>query len=50
MAEHLGGKAKQKAGSATGDKDLKREGQSDQAGKKVKDGIDKVKGMFRKKK
>lgn len=36
------GKAKEAGGDLTGDKDLKREGQTDQAGDKVKEGVDKV--------
>lgn len=36
------GKAKEKAGETTGDKDLKREGQTDQAADKLKEGVDKV--------
>jgi len=38
----LTGKAKQKTGEITGDDDLKREGQSDQAAAKVKKGVDKM--------
>ena len=38
----LGGKAKENAGKLTGDDDLKREGQVDQAADKVKDAADKV--------
>jgi uncharacterized protein YjbJ (UPF0337 family) len=45
------GRVKEAAGNLTGDKDLKREGQVDQAGGKAKDGIeklaDKVKDMLR---
>jgi uncharacterized protein YjbJ (UPF0337 family) len=41
------GRVKEATGDLTGDKDLKREGQADQAGAKVKDmvnkGVDKVK-------
>ncbi len=37
------GDVKEKAGDATGDKDLKREGQADQASGKVKEGVDNVK-------
>lgn len=37
------GNLKEAAGDLTGDKDLKREGQADQASSKVKDGVDKVK-------
>jgi len=46
------GKAKEKAGDTTGDKDLKREGQADQTADKVKGGVDKatdkLKGLLRK--
>ncbi len=46
------GRVKEAAGNLTGDKDLKREGQVDQAGGKAKDGIekltDKVKGILHK--
>jgi uncharacterized protein YjbJ (UPF0337 family) len=36
------GRVKEAAGSLTGDKDLKREGKVDQAGGKVKEGVEKV--------
>lgn len=36
------GRVKEAAGNLTGDKDLKREGQVDQAGGKAKDGIEKL--------
>lgn len=36
------GRVKEAAGDLTGDKDLKREGKVDQAGGKVKDGVEKV--------
>lgn len=39
-AQELKGRAKQAAGDLTDDKDLKREGQVDQAGAKAKDKID----------
>jgi uncharacterized protein YjbJ (UPF0337 family) len=46
--EDAKGKAKEAAGDLTGDEDLKRKGQLDQAGasvkKKVGDGVDRVKG------
>ena len=53
------GRIKEAAGSLTGDDDMKREGKADQAGAAVKDkvekatdavgeGIDKVKGAFKK--
>lgn len=38
----LKGRAKEKTGDVTGDEDLKREGQGDQAAEKVKDGVDKA--------
>jgi uncharacterized protein YjbJ (UPF0337 family) len=37
------GNLKQAAGDLTGNKELKREGQADEAGGKVKEGVDKVK-------
>jgi uncharacterized protein YjbJ (UPF0337 family) len=37
------GNLKEAAGDLTGDKDLKREGQADQASGKIKDGVDKAK-------
>jgi uncharacterized protein YjbJ (UPF0337 family) len=36
------GRAKEAAGSLTGDKDLKREGKVDQAGGKAKEGVEKL--------
>jgi uncharacterized protein YjbJ (UPF0337 family) len=36
------GRVKEAAGNLTGDKDLKREGQVDQAGGKAKEGVEKV--------
>jgi uncharacterized protein YjbJ (UPF0337 family) len=36
------GRAKEAAGDLTGDKDLQREGKVDQAGGKVKDGVEKA--------
>lgn len=36
------GRVKEAAGNLTGDKDLKREGQVDQAGGKARDGIEKL--------
>ena len=36
------GRVKEAAGSVTGDGDLKREGKLDQAGEKIKSGIDDV--------
>ncbi|MCP9489838.1 MAG: CsbD family protein [Solirubrobacteraceae bacterium MAG38_C4-C5] len=44
----LKGKAKEKTGDVTGDENLKREGQGDQAADKVKEGVDKVKDAFKK--
>ena len=37
------GNLKETAGDVSGDKDLKREGQADQASGKLKEGVDKVK-------
>jgi uncharacterized protein YjbJ (UPF0337 family) len=36
------GRVKEAAGDLTGDKDLQREGKVDQAGGKVKDGVEKL--------
>jgi uncharacterized protein YjbJ (UPF0337 family) len=48
----LKGQAKENVGKATGDDDFKREGQTEQAGEKVKDGVekatDKVEDVLRK--
>ncbi|MCZ4077674.1 CsbD family protein [Rhodococcus sp. H36-A4] len=41
--EDLGGKAKEAAGSAVGNKDLENEGKGDQVSSAVKDGAEKVK-------
>lgn len=41
--EDLGGKAKETAGSAVGNKDLENEGKGDQVSSAVKDGAEKVK-------
>lgn len=41
-AKDAQGRVKEAAGGLTGDGDLKREGQIEQAGEKVKSGIDKV--------
>lgn len=41
--ENLGGKAKEAAGDAVGNDDLRAEGKADQAKAKVKDAIDDVK-------
>ena len=41
-AKDAEGKAKEKIGEATDDKSLKRQGQAEQAGEKVKEGVDKV--------
>jgi uncharacterized protein YjbJ (UPF0337 family) len=38
----LKGRAKEAAGDLTDDKDLKREGQTEQAADKIKGGVDKV--------
>ncbi|UAK40518.1 CsbD family protein [Gordonia bronchialis] len=42
-AEDLGGKAKEAAGSATGDDQLKNEGKGDQISSAIKDGVEDVK-------
>ncbi|WP_182349528.1 CsbD family protein [Tomitella gaofuii] len=42
-AEELKGRAKETAGSAAGDKDLKSEGKADQTSSAVKKGAEKVK-------
>lgn len=42
-AEDLGGKAKEKTGDATGDRDLQAEGKGDQASANVKQAGEKVK-------
>lgn len=42
-AEELQGRAKEAAGSATGDEDLKNEGKADQASSSLKQGVEKVK-------
>ena len=54
-AEDLKGRAKEAAGSVTGDDDLKAEGRADQAessvkqaGEKVKDAVDDIKDAFKK--
>jgi uncharacterized protein YjbJ (UPF0337 family) len=41
-ATDLKGRVKEAAGNVTGDGELKHEGQAEQAGEKVKAGIDKV--------
>jgi uncharacterized protein YjbJ (UPF0337 family) len=41
-ADDAKGRVKEAAGSLTGDEDLKREGKVDQAGGKVKEGVEKV--------
>lgn len=51
-AEEFGGRAKEAAGAATDDDELKNEGKADQASAKVKDAagdaVDKVKDVFTK--
>ena len=42
-AEELKGRAKEAAGAAAGDEDLKNEGQADQASSAVKKGAEKIK-------
>ncbi|WP_328404773.1 CsbD family protein [Nocardia sp. NBC_00403] len=46
-AEKLAGKAKEKFGEATDDKDKKHEGKADQAKSDLKDAGEKVKDAFR---
>ncbi len=46
-SEELGGKAKEAAGSATDDKDLKNEGKGDQMKGNLKQAGEKVKDAFR---
>ncbi|MEV2221360.1 CsbD family protein [Nocardia vinacea] len=46
-AEELSGKAKEKFGEATGDKDKQREGKADQTKSNLKDAGEKVKDAFR---
>jgi uncharacterized protein YjbJ (UPF0337 family) len=53
--QDLKGRAKEAAGSVTGNDDLKNEGRADQAeaavkkaGEKVKDAVDDIKGAFKK--
>lgn len=41
------GKAKEKAGEASGDSDMKREGQVEQAGEKAKDKVEKTAGKVK---
>lgn len=45
-AEELIGQGKEKAGEATGNKDLKHEGQGDQLSSKIKQGVEDVKDGF----
>jgi uncharacterized protein YjbJ (UPF0337 family) len=54
-SEELKGRAKEAAGSVTGDDELRNEGRADQAessvkqaGEKVKDAVDDIKDAFRK--
>ena len=42
-AEELGGRAKESAGDATGDRDLQAEGQADQGKAGIKQGAEKLK-------
>jgi len=46
-AQDLAGKAKEKVGEATGNDDLRAEGQKDQAKGNVKEGVENVKDAFR---
>lgn len=47
-SDDLKGRAKEATGDLTNDDDLKNEGKADQASGKVKDAVDKVKGVFTK--
>ncbi|GAB3526681.1 CsbD family protein [Arthrobacter monumenti] len=47
-AERVGGKGKETAGEATGDEDLKAEGQADQSKADLKDAGEKAKDAFKK--
>ena len=46
-AQELGGDAKEKVGAATGDDDLRAEGQKDQAAGNLKQAGEKVKDVFK---
>ena len=46
--DDLGGKAKEAAGKATGDKDTESEGKADQAKSSLKDAGEKIKDAFKK--
>lgn len=46
--EELGGKAKEKIGQATGDRNLEAQGQNDQTKSNLKQAAEKVKDAFRK--
>ena len=46
-AEELGGKGKETVGDATGDRDLKAEGERDQATGNLKQAGEKVKDVFK---
>ena len=46
-AEELSGKGKETVGDATGDRDLKAEGQADQASGNLKQAGEKVKDVFK---
>lgn len=46
-AEDLGGKAKETAGKATGDRDLEAEGKGDQIASDVKQAGEKIKDAFK---
>ncbi|MBA3373699.1 MAG: CsbD family protein [Euzebyaceae bacterium] len=47
--DDIKGRAKEATGKATGNKDLQREGKTDRASGKVKQGVDKVKDALKKK-
>jgi uncharacterized protein YjbJ (UPF0337 family) len=46
-AEELGGQGKEALGDATGDRDLKAEGQADQASGNIKQAGEKIKDVFK---
>ena len=48
QSERLGGKAKEAAGSATGDEELRTEGKADQSKADLKQAGEKVKDAFKK--
>ncbi|MGQ0576425.1 MAG: CsbD family protein [Pseudonocardia sp.] len=47
-AQELGGKAKEKVGQATGDRNLEAQGRNDQTKSSLKQAVEKVKDAFKK--